>query len=116
LAVVSAMKLVGLGAWMFATACWALAPERAERNPTPAGDGITIPRVAAIRSIRWSSANVATLARRSSLVLWSAVPRSIARPMLAPSFRTSTCMATIPASITPSTGIQARPRMSLSSS
>ena len=43
-------------------------------------------------------------------------PRSIARPMLAPSFSTSTCIATIPASITPSNGIHARPLTIRSSS
>ena len=42
--------------------------------------------------------------------------RSSERPMLAPSFRTSTCIATIPASITPSSGIHTRPRISRSSS
>ena len=36
--------------------------------------------------------------------------------MLAPSFSTSTCIATIPASITPSIGIHTRPRISRSSS
>ena len=42
--------------------------------------------------------------------------RSSDRPMLAPSFSTSTCIATIPASITPSSGIHARPRTIRSSS
>jgi hypothetical protein len=37
----------------------------------------------------------------------SAELRSIERPTLAPSFSTSTCIATMPASITPSTGIHA---------
>ncbi len=36
--------------------------------------------------------------------------------MLVPSFSTSTCIATIPASITPSSGIHARPRTMRSSS
>ncbi len=36
--------------------------------------------------------------------------------MLAPSFSTSTCIATIPASISPSSGIHTRPRMMRSSS
>jgi hypothetical protein len=36
--------------------------------------------------------------------------------MLAPNFSTSTCIATIPASSTPSSGIQARPRTIRSSS
>jgi hypothetical protein len=69
LAVVRAMKLLGLGAWMFEIACWAWVPKLAGRNPTLAGPGITIPCPAARRSIRWSSASVATLARSCSFVL-----------------------------------------------
>jgi hypothetical protein len=104
------------GAWMLAIARWALAPELTDRNPTPSGAGMTIPFAAARRSILWSSAREATLVLSSSLRLCSAVPRSIERPMPAPSFSTSTCIATIPASIKPRTAIQARPRTTRSSS
>ncbi len=100
---------------MFEAACRAF-PARTERKPTAAGAGITIPMPAAKRSIRWSSASVATFARSNSLRLWSALPFSIARPVLAPSLSISTCIATMPASITPRSGIQARPRTIRSSS
>jgi hypothetical protein len=105
-----------LGAWMFASAFPAFASECAARKLTACGGAITIPIEAANCSIRWSSPSVATLERRAALRPDSAVFCSSARPMLAPSLRTSTCIATIPASITPSTGIHQRPRTRRSSS
>jgi hypothetical protein len=52
----------GSGAWMFAIARPTFPPCWAERNATPVGAGMTIPIPAASRSIRWSSARLATLA------------------------------------------------------
>jgi hypothetical protein len=106
-------KVEELGAWMLAMAFERLAPDR---NPADPGAGMIIPIPAARRSIRPSSLREATLARSCSLRVCSADPFSIARPTVAPSFSTSTCMATIPASISPSTGIHARPRTSRSMS
>jgi hypothetical protein len=104
-------KVDELGSWMLATAFATPAPER---NPAEPGVGMIIPIPAARRSIRPSSLSEATLARSCSLRVCSAEPLSIERPTLAPSFSTSTCMVTIPASISPSTGIHARPRTSRS--
>jgi hypothetical protein len=77
------------------------------RKPTAVGGGMIMPIWAAIDSMRWSSPSVATLARSC----WFSVDRVDAcwteRPIPAPSLSTSTCMKTIPASITPRTGIQA---------
>ena len=105
-----------LGWWMFASARPALPSPFADRNPTACGGGITMPMDAASCSTRWSSPSVATLWRNAALLLERAELRSSERPMLAPSLSTSTCIATMPASITPSTGIHQRPRISLSSS
>jgi hypothetical protein len=105
-----------LGWWMFASARPALPSALADRKPTACGGGITMPIVPASCSIRWSSPSVATLWRKPAFSLERTELRSSERPMLAPSFRTSTCIATIPASITPSTGIHQRPRISRSSS
>jgi hypothetical protein len=105
-----------LGAWRFASAFPAFASECAARKLTACGGAITMPIEAANCSIRWSSPSVATLERRAALRPDSVVFCSRARPMLAPSLRTSTCIATIPASITPSTGIHQRPRTRRSSS
>jgi hypothetical protein len=105
-----------LGWWMLASARPALPLAFADRKPTACGGGITMPIVPASCSIRWSSPSVATLCRNAAFSLERTELRSSERPMLAPSFRTSTCIATIPASITPSTGIHQRPRISRSSS
>jgi hypothetical protein len=105
-----------LGSWMFASALRASPFGCAARKPTACAGGITMPIDAASCSIRWSSPSVATLWRNEALRLESTELRSSERPMLAPSFSTSTCIATIPASITPSTGIHQRPRISRSSS
>lgn len=97
------------GVWRFAAA---LAAEAwpASRKRIDVGPGITIPRPDARRSIRCESESEEMLARNTSSRLWSALERSIHRPMLAFNLSSSTCMATIPASITPSSGIQLRPR------
>jgi hypothetical protein len=104
-----------LGSWMLAAARAALASARPVRNPTACGGGITMPIDPASCSTRWSSPSVATLSRSAPLRLESTELRSRERPMLAPSFSTSTCIATMPASMTPSNGIQARPRTMRSS-
>jgi hypothetical protein len=77
---------------------------------------MTMPMRDASRSIRWASDSEETLVRRSSLRVCSELASVIERPMLALSFSTSTCIATMPASITPSTGIHALPRTRRSSS
>jgi hypothetical protein len=100
---------------MLAAARWISPDLPVERKLIAAGAGITIPIRAARLSIRWAPLSDVTLARSSSFRLCSAVPRSSELPMLALSFRTSTCIATIPANSTPRSGIQARPRMIRSS-
>ena len=105
---------LAVGWWMLAMAAPTLAPWLALRKPTDAGGAITMPIPAATRSIRWSSASDATLVCSCSLRSASSELRCTARPMLAPSLSTSTCIATIPASITPSARIHARPRTSRS--
>ncbi len=100
-----------LGARMLAIALETPAPERKPADP---GVGMIIPMPAASRSIRPSSLSEATLALSCSLRVCRAELLAIERPTLAPNFSTSTCMATIPASISPSTGIHARPRTSRS--
>jgi hypothetical protein len=113
---VSDSKEDALGWWMFASARPALPSALAPRNPTACAGGITMPIDAASCSIRWSSPSVATLWRKAALRLERTELRSSERPMLAPSLSTSTCIATIPTSITPSTGIHHRPRIRRSSS
>ena len=90
--------------------------DRADRNPTASGAGITIPMPP--RAARSAGRRRATRRSPAGARCGSGARSlcSIERPMLAPSFSTSTCIATIPASITPSSGIQARPRTSRSSS
>ena len=105
-----ARKVAASGVLMLATACPMPPVGCAERKPTAAGAGMIMPMPAAIRSIRWSSASVATEARSCWFWLCSAVLRSIERPIEAFSLSIETCIATIPVSSTPSTGIQARPR------
>jgi len=109
-------KDVAFGVLISASARPTSIPPPTERNPTAVGGGITIPIRAASVSTRCSSASEVTVARSCWFCIESADPRWIARPMLAPNLRTSTCIATIPASITPSSGIHARPRTSRSSS
>jgi hypothetical protein len=111
-----AMNPAGSGGWIRPSA--ARTPPRGcrDRNVIAVGAGMTIPIRAARRSILWSSDSAATLAWSAWLRLVRAALRSIQRPMLAPSFSTSTWVATIPASSTPSTGIQARPLTRRSSS
>ena len=104
------------GWWMLRMTAPVSLPAPDERNPTPEGEGITMPAFAASRVIRWSSISEPTLARSASLRACSVELSWIERPMLAPSFSTSTCIATIPASIRPSMGIHTRPRMMRSSS
>jgi hypothetical protein len=77
---------------------------------------MTMPMREASRSIRWVSDSEETLVRSSSLRVCSELASAIDRPMLALSFRTSTCIAMMPASMTPRTGIHARPRTRRSSS
>src|SRR5437588_3506250 len=110
------MNPVGSGAWMFESAREMAPLSSARRNDTAVGAGITIPVPAASRSIRWSSASEATLACRASFLVCSVEARCIHLPTLVPSFSTSTCIVTMPASITPRTGIHARPRTRRSSS
>lgn len=45
-------KPCGFGAWILMIAWPTLAPELTDRNPTPAGEGMTIPMPAAKRSMR----------------------------------------------------------------
>jgi hypothetical protein len=55
-------KLVGSGAWMLPSARAGSPPGDAPTNAIVVGAGITIPIPAAIRSIRWLSLSVATVA------------------------------------------------------
>jgi hypothetical protein len=102
------------GAWIDLAARAALA--RPVRKSTDVGPGMTMPMREASRSIRWESDSDETLVRSSSLRVCSELASAIDRPMLELSFSTSTCIATMPASITPSTAIQVRPRTRRSSS
>ena len=55
------------GWWMLRMTAPVSLPAPDERNPTPEGEGITMPAFAASRVIRWSSISEPTLARSASL-------------------------------------------------
>jgi hypothetical protein len=103
-----------LGAVMPASARERIPPPRGERKLSWVGVAMTMPMLPATRSMRDTALSEATCARSCPFAVCRVVACSIARPMLELSRSRDTCMATIPTSRTPSTGIHARPRTSRS--